>query len=70
MAAIENQHTELNQPNTIRLFNMPLTESETENLKNVLVNHYSALLEEEVNNVITEKSYDQKDFDDMLNGTN
>ena len=45
-----------------------MSESETLELKKVLVHHYSALLKEEVTRVVAEKGYTQKDFDDMLNG--
>ena len=62
-------HTELNQVQVslLRLFNRPMTESETQTLKKVIVDHYSVLLEKEVTNVVAEKNYTQKDFDEMLN---
>ncbi len=56
------------QVSLLRLFNRPMSESETRELQMLIVNHYSALLEEEVTKVIAEKGYTQKDFDDMLNG--
>lgn len=46
-----------------------MSEKEAEELKKVMVDHYSSLLEEEVNKVVAEKGYTQKDFDDMLNST-
>jgi len=66
----QKSHTELNpmQVSLLRLFNRPMSESETRELQMLIVNHYSALLEEEVTKVIAEKGYTQKDFDDMLNG--
>lgn len=69
MAVTLNQHTELNpvQVSLLRLFNRPMSEQETLELKRLLVKHYSKLLKEEVSKVITEKGYTQKDFDDMLN---
>jgi len=45
-----------------------MSEDETKELKRLLVDHYSALLEEEVTKVIAEKGYTQKDFDNMLKG--
>jgi hypothetical protein len=70
MAITQNQHTELNpvQVSLLRLFNRPMSENETIELKRIIVNHYSGLLEEEVTKVVNEKGYTQKDFDDMLNG--
>ncbi len=70
MAIAEKSHTELNpmQVSLLRLFNRPMSESEIMELQTLLVNHYSALLEEEVTKVIAEKGYTQKDFDDILNG--
>jgi hypothetical protein len=70
MAVTQNPHTELNpiQVSLLRLFNRPMSDSETLELKNLLVNHYSELLKEEAEKVIAEKGYTQKDFDDMLNG--
>jgi hypothetical protein len=70
MSVTQKSHTELNpiQLSLLRLFNRPMSEEETMKLKTLLVNHYSDLLEEEVTNVIAEKGYAQKDFDEMLNG--
>ena len=70
MAIAQKTHTELNpmQVTLLRLFNRPMSEKETLELRALLVNHYSALLEEEVTKVIAEKGYTQKDFDDILNG--
>ena len=69
MAATQESHTELNpiQISLLRLFNRPMTESETQTLKKLLVSHYSNLLEDEVAKVVLEKYYSQKDFDNMLN---
>jgi len=69
MAVALNQHTELNpvQISLLRLFNRPMSEQETLELKRLLVKHYSKLLQEEVTKVISEKGYTQRDFDDMLN---
>ena len=70
MSIAQKSHTELNpmQISLLRLFNRPMSESETLELKTLLVNHYSALLEEEITKVVAEKGYTQKDFDEMLNG--
>jgi hypothetical protein len=70
MAITQKQHAGLNplQISLLRLFDRPMSESEVTTLKKVLVKHYSDLLETEVAKVINDKSYTQKDFDDMLNG--
>ena len=69
MGTTQKLHTELNpiQISLLRLFNRPMSESETLTLKKLMVDHYSALLEKEVTSVVIEKEYSQKDFDDMLN---
>lgn len=56
------------QVSLLRLFNIPMSEIETEALKTLMVNHYAGLLEKEVTKVVAEKGYSQKDFDKMLNG--
>jgi uncharacterized protein (DUF2344 family) len=68
--ATHKLHTELNpiQVSLLRLFNRPMSESETQSLKKVMVNHYSGLLEKEITKIVAEKEYTQKDFDNMLNG--
>jgi hypothetical protein len=69
MAIVQNSHTELNpiQVSLLRLFNRPMSDNETEELKKLLLNYYSERLEQEVTKVIEEKGYSQKDFDNMLN---
>jgi hypothetical protein len=69
MSIAQNSHTELNpiQVSLLRLFNRPMSDNETEELKKLLLNHYSDRLEDEVTKVIAEKGYSQKDFDNMLN---
>mgnify|MGYP006951272622 CR=1 FL=1 len=70
MAITQKLHTELNpiQVSLLRLFNRPMSEKETKELKRLLVDHYSNLLKEEVEKDLAKKGYTQKDFDDMLNG--
>lgn len=67
--ATRKLHTELNQiqVSLLRLFNRPMSESETQSLKKVMVNHYSNLLEKEITKAVAKKGYTQKDFDNMLN---
>ncbi|AYL96907.1 hypothetical protein [Mucilaginibacter celer] len=62
-------HTELNpiQISLLRLFNRPMSEKETLELKKVLTDYYADKLEEELNKVVAEKGYTQQDFDKMLN---
>jgi hypothetical protein len=69
MAAIQNAHTELNpiQVSLLRLFNRPMSDEETLELKNILVSHYSDMLGKEVGKVVKEKKYTQADFDHILN---
>jgi len=69
MAVAINQHTELNplQVSLLRLFNRPMSEQETLELKRLLVKHYSKLLKGEVSRVVAEKGYKKQDFDAMLN---
>ena len=69
MAVVQNSHTELNpiQVSLLRLFNRPMSEQETLELKRLLVKHYSKLLKAELGKVVVEKGYTQDDFDNMLN---
>lgn len=67
--ATAQHHTELNplQVSLLRLFNKPMSDEETLELKRLLVKHYSAMLKKEVANVVSEKGYNKQDFEDMLN---
>lgn len=69
MAIAQKSHTELNpiQVSLLRLFNRPMSEKETLELKKILTDYYADKLEEEVNKVVSEKRYTQEDFDKMLN---
>ncbi len=69
MSPLKNEHTELNpiQISLLRLFNRPMTEEETLQLKRLLTDYYSKLLSEEIEKVVSSKGYTQKDFDNMLN---
>ena len=69
-ALAQNSHTELNpiQVSLLRLFNWPMSDKETKELKKLLVNHYSDQLDQEVTKVIAKKGYSQKYFDNILNG--
>jgi hypothetical protein len=68
MGAAE-QHTELNslQRSLLRLFNRPMSDEETFELRRLLVKHYSAMLKKEVSKVVSEKGYTRQNFEDMLN---
>jgi hypothetical protein len=70
MMATQKAHTALNpiQVSLLRLFNRPMSEEDTINLKKLMVDHYSGQLEEELTKIIDRKGYQQKDFDNMLNG--
>ena len=69
MAVALNQHTELNpvQISLLRLFNRPMSEEETLEIRNLLVGHYSEILKLEVTKAITEKGYTPEDLDNLLN---
>ena len=69
MATAQNAHTELNpiQVSLLRLFNRPMSDEETLELKKLLVSYYSGMLEKEVGKVVKERKYTQADFDKMLN---
>ncbi len=68
MALELNQHTELNpvQISLLRLFNRPMSENETLEIKKLLVDHYSEILKQEVTKAIEEKGYTQQDLDNLL----
>lgn len=70
MDTTHNRHTELNsiQVSLLRLFNRPMSEEESLQLKRLLVDHYSGKLNEEIKKVATEKGYTQQDYDEMLKG--
>lgn len=69
MAVALNQHTELNtvQISLLRLFNRPMSEKETLEIRNLLVDHYSDILKQEVTKAIAEKGYTSEDLDNLLN---
>ncbi len=69
MAVALNQHTELNpvQISLLRLFNRPMSDKETLEIRNLLVDHYSEILENEVTKAIEEKGYTPEDLDNLLN---
>lgn len=69
MAVALNQHTELNpvQISLLRLFNRPMSEKETLEIRNLLVDHYSEILKNEVTKAISEKGYTPEDLDNLLN---
>lgn len=69
MQATQNPHTELNpiQVSLLRLFNRPMTEEETLELKALLLSYYSRGLNKELAKVVGDRNYTQKDFDEMLN---
>lgn len=69
MAIVQKSHTELNpiQVSLLRLFNRPMSEKETLELKKLLTDYYADKLDEELNKVVAEKGYTQEDFDKMLN---
>jgi hypothetical protein len=54
------------QINLLRLFSREMSENEILSLKRVLVQHYSALLQEEVGEVVQAKGYTSQDFDKLL----
>ncbi len=69
MAVTLKKHTELNpvQVSLLRLFNRPMSEKETLEIRKLLVDHYSEMLKEEVTKAIEEKGYTEEDLDNLLN---
>jgi hypothetical protein len=69
MVATPNEHTELNpvQISLLRLFNRPMSNEESLEIRNLLVNHYSDMLKGEVTRAIAKKGYTPADLDNMLN---
>ena len=68
MTAQNSQHG-LNsvQESLLRLFSRPMTEAETLQLKQIMVQHFGRQLKDEIKNVVAEKGYTQTDFENMLN---
>jgi len=64
-----NQHTELNpvQVSLLRLFNRPMSEAETLEIRNLLVDHYSDILDQELTKAIEKKGYTSEDLDNLIN---
>jgi len=55
------------QISLLRLFNRPMSEKESLELKKLLTDYYAGKLENEVDKIVSEKKYTKKDFDDILN---
>ena len=55
------------QISLLRLFDQGLTDEQILELRHALVQHYSAMLRQEVERVVDEKGYKANDFDAMLN---
>ena len=55
------------QLSLLRLFNREMSEADILSLKRVLVQHYNAMLMQEVTEVVQNKGYTQTDFDKILN---
>ena len=51
----------------LRLFSRPMSKSDTEAIRNMLLEYYETLLQEEVDKVIEEKGIKREDFDRLLN---
>jgi len=68
MSVTLNQHTELNpvQVSLLRLFNRPMSEKETLEIRNLLVEHYTEILNQEVTKDIEEKGYTSEDLDNVI----
>lgn len=69
MAFALNEHTELNpvQISLLRLFNRPMSEKESLEIRDLLVDHYSEILKQEITKAIAEKGYTPEDLDNLLN---
>jgi hypothetical protein len=51
----------------LRLFSRPMSKSDTEAIRNMLLDYYDALLQQEVDKVIEEKGIQREDFERLLN---
>lgn len=69
MEATLNRNNGLNdiQISLLKLFNRPISQTQTLELKRVMVRHFSKQLKSELGKIVKEKSYSQQDFDKMLN---
>ena len=54
----------------LKLFSQPLSESDLNEIKTVLVKHLSEKLTRKVDAISQQKGYTQKDFDNWLNEPN
>lgn len=51
----------------LRLFSRPMSKSDTEAIRNMLLDYYDALLQQEVDKAIDEKGIQREDFERLLN---
>jgi len=51
----------------LRLFSRPMTKSDTEAIRKMLLDYYETLLQQEVDKVMEEKGLTREDFDRLLN---
>ncbi len=51
----------------LRLFSRPMTKSDMEAIRTMLLEYYETLLQQEVEGVIQEKGITREDFDRLLN---
>jgi len=51
----------------LRLFSRPMSKSDTEAIRNMLLDYYDMLLQQEVDKVIEEKGIQREDFERLLN---
>jgi hypothetical protein len=57
------------QMTLLRLFNHPMSEKEQTDIKEMLLNYYDNVLQNEVQHVIKQKGYSEKDFEKVLNNS-
>lgn len=51
----------------LKLFSMPMSDNEINEIRDLLLNHLNTKLQKELDKVIEEKGYTQKDFKKILN---
>mgnify|MGYP000929414421 FL=1 len=51
----------------LRLFSRPMSESDTEAIRKMLLDYYDTLLQQEVDSVIEKKGIKREDFERLLN---
>ncbi|WP_134088819.1 hypothetical protein [Olivibacter sp. XZL3] len=70
MASVDKQVIGLNdvQLSLLRMFNRKMSYEESIEIRDLLVQHYSSKLKNEVDRAVTEKNITSEDYDKLRNG--